>query len=150
MDRAAKGNYNANEVRRMTQDAISSGIGLDQRDLKGGNTLLHESVLLDLQDCIVKLLSAGANPNVLNLRGERPYDIALDNGNQIAMHLLNRREEYKRQVFQDQEISSPWQDFSLDGSNTVFLQVIYEDYWDWSDTTKINHLHVSLLDSFSL
>lgn len=144
--RQVKEDYHPNDIRRMTQEAISSGIGLDKTHLKGGNTLLHQSVRQDLQDCLVKLLSAGANPNVTNQKGETPYDIALENGNQIAMHLLGRREEYKRQVFQDQDIASPWQEFSLDGClSTVFLQVLYDDYMDWTDATKINHLYVSII-----
>lgn len=141
----AEEGYPSNEIRRMVQDAISSGIGLDKCDLKDGNSLLHQCVLqTDLQDCVIKLLSAGANPNVTNLKGETPYDIALENGNQIAMHLLDRRREYKRQVFNDDccDMSLPWQEFSLDGTSTVFLQVIYEDYVDWTDSTRINELNV--------
>lgn len=138
--RVVKEDYHSHEIRRMIQNAISSGIGLDNCDLKDGNTLLHQSVLQDLQDCIMKLLSAGANPNITNARNETPYDIALDRGNQIAMHLLTRREEYNRQVFQDPDC---WHEFTLDGTSTVFLQVIYEDYLDWSSSTRINHLYVS-------
>lgn len=140
MDRSKR--YNDNEIRRMTHDAISSGAGLDQTDFRGGNTLLHEAVQNDLEDCVIKLLSAGADPNVKNAKGETPFDIALDGGNQLLMHLLSRREEYRRQVYHGHDPSSSWQNFAIDGVNTVSLQVIYEDYWDWSDTTKIHHLYV--------
>jgi hypothetical protein len=135
--REVKEDYHSHEIRLMIQNAISSGIGLDNCDLKDGNSLLHQSVKQDLQDCIVKLLSAGANPNITNARNETPYDIALETGNQIAMQLLTRREEYYRQVFQDPDC---WQ-VSLDGTSAVFLQVIYEDYLDWSSSTQINHLY---------
>lgn len=137
--REVKEDYHSHEIRLMIQNATSNGIGLDNCDLKDGNSLLHQSVKQDLQDCIVKLLSAGANPNITNARNETPYDIALETGNQIAMQLLTRREEYYRQVFQDPNC---WQ-VSLDGTSAVFLQVIYEDYLDWSSSTRINHLYVS-------
>jgi hypothetical protein len=121
----------------------------------GCNTLLHLAVEHDLFECVMRLLSAGANINALNSLGLKPKDIAIINGNQILLQMLTRREDYGKFLsFLDEPDHS---DISMgaEGPNVSkylatceprMLQLtfgtIYEDYFDWTDFKRCFHLRV--------
>lgn len=142
--KSTREHFNPADFRRRVLDAIGSGSGLDGQDPKNGNTLLHTAVAhRDMEDCVVKLLSAGANPNVLNANNESPYDIALDCGNQVNMQLLSRREEYKRQILQSSDLRSTLEVYHEESLLSTFLDATFDDYVSWSDTKRLFQLKVN-------
>lgn len=144
------------ELRALVKETIRSGRNIDTR-FSNSNTLLHLAVENDLQDCVVKLLSSGADATLRNDNGMTPRDLALDNGNQILLQILSRREEYTLhlQLFNkssEMSFSSNMDHFqllaSIDESSTnskmvpLKIGIIYEDYMDWTDSQRCMNLQV--------
>lgn len=149
-------------MRAMVKDTIRTGKDID-RHVKGSNTLLHLAVKWDLVDCVVKLLSSGADANLTNEDGYTARDIAVDNGNQILQQVLSRREEYTmhlRLFNRCTEASSnnsgidQYQVLSAvdvaDEDSTDLKMVplcigaVYDDYLDWTDSQRCVHLQVRI------
>lgn len=88
-------NASKQQVYTFVMHAIHNGQALHHKYGHHQNTLLHLAVLHDLNDCVEKLLSAGANPSERNAHSQTPSDLAIENGNQLILQMLNRREEYR-------------------------------------------------------
>ena len=151
----------AMDIRAMVRDTIKCGKDID-RCVDGSNTLLHLAIQNNLVDCVVKLLSSGADANLLNEDGYTARDLALENGNQILLQVLSRREEYTvhlRLFDRSTDISSSTS--GMDSFNILasldpdiiatdakmvplLIGTIYEDYMDWTDSQRCNHLQVSI------
>lgn len=95
---SSKGHNNINnskqQVRNVVMHVVHNGQSLNQKYDPNQNSLLHLAVMHELEDCVDKLLSAGANPCEKNCIGQTPSDIAIELGNQILLQKLNRREDY--------------------------------------------------------
>lgn len=98
--------------------------------IDGQNNCLHLSVVNDYKKCVIRLLSAGADPLCENGAGQTALDLALESGNQILYHSLIRRlvlcEE--RPIFQKTSAI-----MDLIPFNSLSL---YEDYLDWSNADR--------------
>jgi hypothetical protein len=147
------------DIRAMIKDTIRTGKDID-RLVDGSNTLLHLAVKKDLVDCVVKLLSSGADANIVNEEGHTARDIAIDNGNQVLLQVLSRREEYtmhlrlfnrctdisssNSNLEQFQVLSAVEQDGAATDSKMVPLSIgaVFEDYIDWTDSQRCTHLQV--------
>jgi hypothetical protein len=182
------------QVRTFVLHVIHSGQVLNHKYGNRQNTLLHLAVLYDLQDCVEKLLSAGANPSEKNGDSQTPSDIAVDNGNQVILQMLNRREEYRKHlqigdtsdrhlhadtthevdsyresIVDRQSLMSSSSSRLLEDSINVstksikplrpvedntkitpmVLGAVYEDYCDWTISTRCFHLKVSIPSWFA-
>lgn len=152
----------------MVKETVRKGVDID-RPVIGSTTLLHLAIQNDLLDCVVKLLSSGADANLPNEDGATARDIALDNGNQIVLQVLSRREEYTMhlQLFNrctdiSMSTGSSMDHFSAlasidsDVCTTDLKMVpltigaVYEDYFDWTDSQRCNHLQVRTQSIFRL
>ncbi len=142
-------------IKSLINETLHKGSHID-RKVDGSNTLLHLAVEHDLLDCVVKLLSSGANSNILNLSGHSAKDIALHNGNQILLQVLGRREEYGNHLMVlDPNIKSELPlkvsqaDNALHNSDarllTLRIGAVYEDYLDWSDSKRCQRLKVQIV-----
>jgi hypothetical protein len=149
----------AMDIRAMIKDTIRKGKDID-RTIDGSNTLLHLAVQKDLVDCVVKLMSSGADANIVNQDGATARDLAIDNGNQVLLQVLSRREEYTMHLrlfnrCTDVSSSGSGMDHFLvlssldpDSCTTdakmvpLCIGAVYEDYIDWSDSQRCAHLQV--------
>eukprot|EP00428_Durinskia_dybowskii_P062031 CAMPEP_0170381628 /NCGR_PEP_ID=MMETSP0117_2-20130122/14512_1 /TAXON_ID=400756 /ORGANISM="Durinskia baltica, Strain CSIRO CS-38" /LENGTH=1472 /DNA_ID=CAMNT_0010637215 /DNA_START=229 /DNA_END=4647 /DNA_ORIENTATION=+ len=157
-------NYSeALDIRAMVKDTIKTGKDID-RHIYGTNTLLHLAVENDLVDCVVKLLSSGADSNLENEEGFTARDLAIENGNQILLQVLSRRDEYTMHLqlfnrYTDVSSSASGMDqylalSALDPESCptdtkmvpLSIGAVYEDYIDWTDSQRCNHLQ-QLMDS---
>lgn len=162
-------NYSGSfDIRAMVKDTIRKGVDID-RPVVGTSTLLHLAIQNDLLDCVVKLLSSGADANLTNEDGATARDIALDNGNQIVLQVLSRREEYTMhlQLFNRCADVSSSNGSSMDHFSVLAsidpelcttdlkmvpltIGAVYEDYFDWTDSQRCNHLQVPFMCLFSI
>lgn len=160
------------DIRSLVDAAIhEGGASIDQYiDESSCCTLLHLAIQNDLIDCAIHLISAGADINIPNSDGLTPRDVALDNGNQIMLQVISRREECMMQMFNrkkrkkkkqglltiptvladrwDRTIDYLEEEEDDDGDTKMMPLVlnsctIYEDYLDWTDYQRRLHLQVS-------
>ncbi len=148
-----KTNSSKVNVRFLVNETLQKGTLID-RKIDGSNTLLHLAVEYDLVECVVKLLSSGANSNIVNSNGYTAKDIALNNGNQIMMQILGRREDYKNHLqlchpsdlLDSANIQWPRSAHSPRGGEPrltpLTLGAVYEDYLDWTDSKRCLRLKV--------
>jgi hypothetical protein len=159
------------DIRSMVKETIKKGLHID-RLVDGSNTLLHLAVQNDLLDCVVKLLSAGAAANIPNGDGLTARDLALDNGNQILLQVLGRREEYTLHLRLFNRSSGELSSENSNNTNTGLdhLQIlasieadmqcasarmiplsvgaVYDDYLDWTDSQRCSNLQVCFMIVF--
>ena len=86
-----------NEVRTAVRTCLASGADVEsgRYDDDNGNSLLHLCVSHNLLDCVISLIFAGANLHTPNSDGLSALDLALENGNQVLIQLIDLAEEYK-------------------------------------------------------
>ncbi len=159
ISKPSKINTSKVNIRFLVNETLHKGSHID-RKIDGSNTLLHLAVEYDLLDCVLKLLSSGANSNTLNANGHSPHDIALNNGNQILLQVLGRREDYGKHLkflepsSDERSTSKPniahkeltvnvSTEFDNDAKVLLFrIGAVYEDYLDWSDSKRCQRLKV--------
>ena len=154
--KSPKTNSSKVNIRFLVNETLQKGSLID-RKIDGSNTLLHLSVEYDLSDCVQKLLSSGANGGIINGDGFTAKDIAMNNGNQILLQMLGRREDYgkhlqlcesnsnkkspskqSKQQFVNSHVGST-------GDNKILpltIGAVYEDYLDWTDSKRCVRLKV--------
>lgn len=88
-------------IKYITANVYSLGISLDAplrcRKNEDCNTLLHFAVSFGLYDDVVQILNLGASLTRRNKCGWTPKDIAVEQGDQIMLQMLGRRDKYRRQ-----------------------------------------------------
>ena len=150
------------EVEDLVSEAILWKTSIDYLP-NGNSTLLHLAVEHDLVECVVRLLSAGANIHAVDSAGYKPKDIALINGNQILLQVLTRREDYGKFLsFLDNAHGSTAAADSTGSNLNRYLEIcepkmlqltfgtIYDDFFDWTDFKRCFHLrvmNVEIIDS---
>ncbi len=73
----------------LLHEVLNRGQSIDLQ-FKNGYTLLHYAVKYNLEEDSKKLLHAGASCSLNNKSGKTPIDLAIENGNQVILHLLAR------------------------------------------------------------
>jgi hypothetical protein len=167
-----------NNFRVLLHEVLRRGYAIDF-EIKGGNTLLHHAVSLNLDDDVVLILRAGAQI-LKNNYGKSPIDLALERGNQCILFFLRRSSDYynyliaknpSKQILRAQSsvvddgaaaifgVSKyAWSPKQIKQRETLFFEpslqltdVIHEDYVDWTDQQAVEKLQVftNLYDEFS-
>lgn len=143
--------YSANKVKLMVENALRRGLNLDNPIDSHKNSLLHLCVIYDLDDCMKKLLQSGADPQVYDIHGFSPLDIAVELGNQILCYQISRRIEYidhvRNYYAQQNESFGAFlsNDTEVEDNYLPFIVgAIYEDYLDWTPSAKAQHLKVCI------
>jgi ankyrin repeat protein len=110
---------------------------------KNGNTLLHLAVILSLPKEVALLLSAGARSDIKNYHGYTAYEIALRNGNQLILQILNRKDEFQRYI--DESRADCEIELIENFTYNVYysLPQIYDDYLDWNESKRLGQLQVN-------
>jgi hypothetical protein len=155
----------------LLSEVFSHGYAIDF-EMKGGQTLLHHAVSLNLERETALVLNCGARL-LQNHQKKTPIDCALERGNQILLQLLRRSSDYFNYLrsknnaevkmarvvssFQDsteQVISgvcryawSPTQGRLAQEGATMWAPSfrftdIYDDYLDWNDRKSAEMLQV--------
>ena len=167
--------YLSNETKEsfqsLLQIVLNEGYTIDF-ELKGGSTLLHHSVSLNLTNETVLILNYGGRI-LKNNQNKTPIDIAIERGNQFLLQLLRRSNDYYNYLksknnlnFVARVLSSSsettenliygvckyaWSPtyYLVNNSNepnlwgpSFRLGEIYEDYLDWNDAKLVEHLRV--------
>ena len=88
-------------IKYITANIYSVGVAIDAplrcRDNEDGNSLLHFAVMYELYDDVEQILNLGGSSTRKNTCGLSPKDIAVDQGNQIMIQMLGRRDKYRKQ-----------------------------------------------------
>jgi len=156
------------DIRSLVDAAIHKGGASIDQYIDESSTLLHLAIQNDLIDCVIQLISAGADINIPNSDGLTPRDVALDNGNQIMLQVISRREECMMQMFNRKKqkkqglLSNPSLAADRGDGTSDYLEgeedrhakmmphvlnscSIYEDYLDWTDYQRRLHLQVKTI-----
>ena len=156
------------DIRSLVDAAIHKGGASIDQYIDESSTLLHLAIQNDLIDCVIQLISAGADINIPNSDGLTPRDVALDNGNQIMLQVISRREECMMQMLNRKKqkkqglLSNPSLAADRGDGTSDYLEgeedrhakmmphvlnscSIYEDYLDWTDYQRRLHLQVQVI-----
>jgi ankyrin repeat protein len=137
----------------LLSETLSRGQSLDLQ-FKNGYTLLHYAVRFNLENECKKLLQSGASVMLKTSNGKTPFDIAMENGNQIILQYISTSAEYYFHVFgYDDQSNNRLSDGSLSfplQSDTKHLVEwdmkknvkLYDDYIDWTDSQRSTHIEV--------
>ena len=187
-------------IKHITANIYSVGVtALDAplrcKENEDGNTLLHFAVMFGLYSDVEQILNLGASSSRKNKYGLTPKDIAVDQGDQIMIQMLGRRDKYRKQKFErmDSKTSDNDNNYCDDEGNTAHMSTkvseqseltcnikccfdtraistssygsepfifadtdhkvlewrynvedVYEDYLDWTDSTRSKRLQNTL------
>jgi hypothetical protein len=121
-------------------------------EMKGGQTLLHHSVSLNLERETALILNAGARI-LMNHHKKTPIDFALERGNQLILQLLRRSSDYFNYLkskknsstyhLHTRVLSSAYNETGIPGQLSHQQQMIYGVCkYAWSPT-QCKHPHES-------
>lgn len=156
--------------RQLLTEVFSHGYAIDF-EVKGGSTLLHHAVSLNLERETALILNSGARI-LKNNQNKTPLDFALERGNQIILQLLRRSSDYYNYLITKNNISSKYErvistyhesseniisgvckygwsptQYKHQNNSSIWapsfhITDIYDDYLDWKDEQTVEMLQV--------
>ena len=139
------------------REIVNSGLSLNDQ-FSDGNSLLHLAVAHSLHDEVQQLINIGVNIHLRNGDNITPVDIALENGDQAILQLLNHRHELQKYLLAKYPIimskyskhygylTSDVRSGKVVVNNVPWVglksDIVFEDYMDWSDKIKLQRVQV--------
>ena len=92
-----RGQYKVFLDKKLITHMLKKGFNIDIQGYYG-NTLLHWALLSNNEEIVQFLLKNGANPSIQNRTRITPFYIAAQKGNVVAMDMMLKKEETKKEV----------------------------------------------------
>ena len=131
-------------IKRITSNIYSVGVAALDAPLRckgneDGNSLLHFAVMFGLYSDVEQILNLGASSSRKNKVGVSPKDIAVDQGDQIMIQKLGRRDKYRKQRFERTDSKTSDNDISYrdnDEGNAAHASTRVSDQSEFSCNIK--------------